>query len=120
MVREVPGHNRVIKYDWEIDHLTMELADADAEGTTKNRLGICVLAAASDGSTTKVLTFGLVRADTAFPTFTVGAPVFVDTTSGDVNATAPSGSGDQIRVVGHGHDANTLFFNPSGSWYELA
>lgn len=92
-----------------------ELADADAASTSGDVvLGICVLAAASDGDTTNVLLYGKVRADAAFPALTIGAPVYVGTTAGDVQTTQPSGTDDVIRVVGHSLTADVLLFNPSG------
>ena len=43
---------------------------------------------------------GFVRADTAFPTLTVGAPAYVSTTAGDIQVAQPSGTDDVIRRVG--------------------
>jgi hypothetical protein len=96
-----------------------ELTDADAAATSFGLLGICVLAAASNGDATKVLLWGIVRADTAFPSFTVGAPVYLSTTDGDLTSTAPTGSGDCVRIVGQAWTADELFFNPSPDWVEL-
>ena len=96
-----------------------ELTDADAEATAFGKLGICVQAAAEDAATTMLL-WGSVRADAAFPSFTIGAPVFVDVTAGDVSNTAPSGSGDIVRVIGYGNTANELHFCPENSYLELA
>lgn len=98
-----------------------ELADADSSTTAATvLLGICVLAAAADGDPTRILLRGTVRADAAFPTFTVGGAVFVDTAAGDVTQTAPSGSSDVIRVVGQPLDGNTLYFNPDSLWAIVA
>ncbi len=97
-----------------------ELADADAEATTKPKLGICVLAAASDGDATMILLFGNVRANAAFPSLTVAAPVFISTTDGDITNTAPSGSGDCVRIIGYGNTADELYFFPEATWIELA
>lgn len=97
-----------------------ELADADAEATTKPLLGMCVLAAAGDGSATKMLLLGTIRADTAFPAITVGAPIFVDVTAGDITHTAPTGAGDCIRCIGQGIDGNSIYFCPSPDWFEHA
>jgi hypothetical protein len=91
-----------------------ELADADADATSGAvKLGICVLAAASDGDPTTILLFGKVRADAAFPTFTIGAPVYAGTTAGDVQVAQPSGTDDVVRIVGYGVTGDVLFFNPS-------
>jgi hypothetical protein len=94
-----------------------ELTDADAEATAGPlKLGICVLAAASDGSATNMLLFGKIRADANFPTFTIGAPVYISTTAGDVQVAQPSGTDDVIRIVGYGNTADELFFNPENSY----
>jgi len=99
-----------------------ELAKADVAATSKGKLGICVLAAASDGSATTMLTYGKVRADTAFPTFTIGAPVFISAaTAGDVTSTAPTGTTDfVVRIVGEAMTGDCLFFKPDCSYGELA
>lgn len=98
-----------------------ELAGADNEAVGCNfLLGICVLAAAGDGSATTVLLYGMVRADTAFPAITIGAPVYLGTTAGDIVTTAPSGTTDVVRVVGHGLDANSILFKPDNDWITLA
>jgi len=94
-----------------------ELADADAEATAGPvKLGICVLAAAGDGSATTVLLWGKVRADTAFPALTVGAPAYVSTTAGDIQTAQPSGTDDVIRICGYGNTADELFFCPENSY----
>jgi hypothetical protein len=96
-----------------------ELASADNAATGHNfKLGICILAAANDGSATKILLMGKVRADTAFPALTVGAPVYMGTTAGDVQTTAPSGATDIIRCVGYGIGADTLYFDPDTTTLE--
>ena len=97
-----------------------ELASANDVATGYNfKLGICVLAAAGDGSATTVLLWGKVRADTAFPTFTVGAPVYLGTTAGDVQVAAPSGNTDIVRIVGFGNTGDELFFCPSNETMEI-
>lgn len=90
-----------------------ELADADAATTSDRMLGICVLAAASDGSATKILLHGNIRADAAFPTLTVGAPVYVGETAGDVQTAIPTGADNVIRRVGYALTADSLYFCPS-------
>lgn len=95
-----------------------EKADASAESTTKPLLGICILAAAGDGSATRMLLWGKIRADARFPSMTAGAPMFVSTTAGDITATCPTGTGEQGRPIGHAKTANELMFNPSGTWIQ--
>jgi hypothetical protein len=93
-----------------------ELADANiaagADGDPRGILGICVLAAAGDGSATKMLLWGIVMAAT-LPSFTVNAPVYVSETAGDVVVTQPTTASVVIRVVGFGWTADELFFCPS-------
>jgi hypothetical protein len=52
---------------------------------------------------------------------TIGAPLYVSTTAGGFSQTAPSGSGDVIRVIGYVEDTATdkLYFAPSASWVEI-
>jgi hypothetical protein len=93
------------------------LADADAASTAGSvKLGMCVLAAAANGSATNILLIGKIRADAAFPTLTIGAPAYVSTTAGDIQVAQPSGTDDVIRVVGYGNTADELYFNPAGTW----
>ena len=97
-----------------------ELTDADAVATAVGKIGICVLAAGSDGNATRVLLFGKVRADAAFPALTVGAPTHVGTTAGDIQVAAPSGTGDIVRIIGYGNTADELYFCPDNTYVELA
>ncbi len=91
-----------------------ELTDADADATSEGvSLGMCVLAAAADGDPTVMLTYGKIRADSKFPTFTVGASVYVSIFSGQVQVAQPSGTDDVIRKIGSARTADELFFNPS-------
>jgi len=97
-----------------------ELADANssagAAGDPRGILGICVLAAAADGDATIVLLNGTVRADSAFPTFTINAPVYVSETAGGVVVAQPTTTDVVIRIVGFGMTADELYFNPSNDY----
>jgi len=95
-----------------------ELANAGAEATSFGKLGVCILAAAGDGSPTKILLLGKIRADAAFPSLTVGAPVFISTTSGKIVTASPVGSGEFVRSIGYGNTADELYFNPDNSYSE--
>lgn len=90
-----------------------ELADADAATTSDRMLGMCVLAAASDGSATRILLMGNIRADAAFPALTVGAAAYVGETAGDIQVAIPTGADNVIRRVGYALTADELYFNPS-------
>lgn len=92
-----------------------ELAKADAVATSIHRLGICVQAASGDGEATTVLLHGKVRADTAFPTFTKYAPVYIDaSTAGDLTSTKPTAG--IVRAAGHAISGDELFFSPDIRW----
>jgi hypothetical protein len=96
-----------------------ELADANAasaaDGDSRGILGICVLAA-NENAATNILLNGVVRADTAFPTLTVNAPVYVSETAGDVTNTQPTTTDVVIRIVGYGLDGNSMYFNPENDF----
>ena len=96
---------------------TWELADADAASTCDGLLGIA-LGAASD--TNGVLLRGMVTID--HDPGAVGDVLFVSTTAGDITATAPSGNGDIVRVVGYCLDATNgqIWFNPDGAFVEVS
>lgn len=92
--------------------------DADLTAASTSLLGIA-LGTASASNPVDILLKGTVRM-AAFPTFTPGVDYFVSTTAGDITATAPSGTGDVVRVVGHALDANTLWFNPDGTYVTVS
>jgi hypothetical protein len=95
-----------------------ELADADADATSGAvKLGMCVLAAAADASATTILLWGKIRADSVFPALTVGAPVYVGVTAGDIQTAQPSGTDDVVRIIGYGNTADELFFCPSNDYF---
>ena len=102
-----------------------ELAKADVALTSGGvKLGICVLAAAGDGSTTKMMLWGKINAAAKFPTLTVGAVVYLSAATAGVvvagasNATTgqPAATNNVIRVMGYGNTADELFFNPSSDY----
>jgi hypothetical protein len=90
-----------------------ELTDASAEATAGYvQCGIAV-STSTDGNPITVLLNGIIRADTAFPTFTVGAQVFLSETAGDVTQTAPTTADAVIRSVGFAITTDEMYFNPS-------
>ncbi len=90
------------------------LADADSDGATR-MLGVALgTSSANDG----MLLQGLIRI--AGHGLSAGAPLYVSTTAGEFTTTAPSGSGDYVRVVGYTIDSNIIYFNPSGTWVEVS
>jgi hypothetical protein len=94
------------------------LADADAASSSGDvPLAICILAA-GDGEATNLLLQGTIRS-AAFPaSIALGAPVYVSTTAGDIQAAQPTGTDDVIRRVGWAITAepNTIYFNPSNDF----
>jgi hypothetical protein len=59
-----------------------------------------------------------------FGTISIGAPLYVSTTAGNVSEAAPTNSGEIIRLVGHNIYENSsnyavIRFQPDNSWIEL-
>lgn len=93
------------------------LNDGILDGTDtgfSKQLGICVLAA-NDTQATEILLYGKIRS-AAFPTFTVGSPVYLDDTAGDLVVAQPSTTNFCIRKVGYALTAEDLMFNPSNDF----
>lgn len=87
------------------------LTDADAESTSIGMLAIS-LEAKNDGEAMRVALPGsFVRDDTW--NWTVGGLVYLSTTPGALTQTAPSGTGDVVRVVGWATHADRIYFDPS-------
>mgnify|MGYP003627887508 FL=1 len=96
-----------------------ELADADALTTSGVLLAIAV---GTDPSDDGMLLRGLFDVHSNFVgTFNEGIPVYVSTTAGSISVTAPSGTGDIVRIVGFcTTTANVIYFNPSNNTLELS
>ena len=93
------------------------LVDGILDGTDTGcflQLGICVLAA-NDNDATEMLVYGKVRS-AAFPTFTVGAPVYLSDTAGDLVVAQPSTTNFVIRKVGYAISETDLLWNPSNDF----
>ena len=95
---------------------TWELADADAASTCDGLLGVALGSSSDDNG---VLLRGMVTLD--HDPGAVGDVLFLSTTAGDATATAPSGNGDIVRVIGYCLDASNgqIFFNPDGTFVEV-
>ena len=78
------------------------------------QLGIC-LDGGNDTDSTEMLLYGKVRS-AEFPAFTVGSPVYLSDTAGDLTTTAPSTTNHTLRIVGFALSAEELMFNPSNDW----
>lgn len=88
---------------------TWSQADADTSSTCSGALGIRV-------SSTVVLTHGIYTTSG----LTAGATYYASTTAGGITSTAPSGSGDIVRIVGYGLSTTELLFDPDKTYIEVA
>ena len=97
---------------WEkVDISVAAAATGDARGV----LGMAVSAGNDGDAITVLLPGGTIRADSNFPTLTIGAPVYASTT-GDVVVAQPTTTDYVIRIVGYGLTADELYFNPGSTW----
>ena len=87
-------------------------ADATDNTASTGLLGIALGSAANAG----LVLFGDVDYTI---TGNVGIPVYLDTTAGGLTTTAPTGSGNIVRVMGYIIGTNKVFFNPSNDWLEI-
>ena len=93
--------------------------DADAVATGADQL--LGIALGSDPTDDGVLIKGFFDATTYVSNFSKGKAIYVSTTAASMDTTAPSGTGDFVRIVGYCTDtANVIYFNPSSEWIELA
>ena len=107
---------------------TWDSTDADAVATGASQLLGVGLGGSSQ--TVGVLTRGFIR----IPSTEIlnlpgsgsfaGLPLYVSTTAGHFDFTAPSGSGDFVRIVGYALDDDSsdvlAYFNPDQTWVEIA
>ena len=82
-----------------------ERADADSDTT----MPVIYLALQAGSGVKRVLIEGQICNTTW--NWSAGL-VYASTTTGGLTQTAPTGSGDQIQIVGHAISADTMFFNP--------
>jgi hypothetical protein len=108
---------------WDLVYLgsssTWLLADADASSTAGPVMLALSAQAQTAGNAMKVALPGSFCRNDAWA-WTPGAALYVDTTAGGITATAPSATGDIVRVIGYATTADTLYFMPSGAWVEVA
>lgn len=97
---------------------TWVAADADATGTAGGVL--LAIALGTDPDVDGMLLRGMFTLD--HDPGTIGDELYVSTTAGDITSTAPSGTGDIVRVVGYCLDSTNgqIWFNPSNDFIELA
>ena len=133
------GTGKILKYSPGADDSPdgSELFYLHTDGTWDNTRAADVAKGASQllgvglgasARTTGVLIEGFVRiASTEIlnaPLQVDGLPVYVSSTSGHFDFTAPSTSTHYVRVAGHAIDSNggdvLIYFKPSSTWVEIA
>ena len=107
---------------------TWDETDADAVATGASQL--LGIGKGASGIANGVLIRGFVRVPSTEILNTPGSgavdglPVYVSTTAGHLDFTAPSGSGDFVRIVGYAIDDYSsdvlLYFDPDKTWIEIA
>ena len=90
--------------------------DADTEGKTKGLFG---LALGTSSATDGLLTYGIISSS-LFSGFSAGDTLYVSTTEGTITSTAPTASGDFVRVVGYALGSSQIFIRPSEDYIELS
>jgi len=91
-------------------------ADADAAATMPGML--LAMAAITAGNNGNLMHLGYFRDDSW--SWTIGELLYVSVTPGNPTQTAPSGTGDQVQVIGTAVSAHVIFFNPSPVLVEVA
>ena len=96
---------------------TWELADADS---AVNCDGLLAVALGSASDTDGMLLRGMVTLD--HDPGNLADVLFLSTTAGTATNTAPSGSGDIVRVIGYllGGSNGQIYFNPDGTFVEVS
>jgi len=98
-----------------LDETSWELSDAN-QAHTSFMMGLCVGAAFNEF---RLLLNGIYDTGGNHG-FTVGSPLYISASStGDLTETAPTGSGDFVRVVGYALDDDRIYFCPDNTWIEL-
>ncbi len=93
---------------------TWELADADDVHTTY-MVGLCIGPIFNEY---RLLLNGIY--DTGgHHGFTIGAPLYISNTAGELTNTAPSGSDDYVRVVGYALSTSNIYFCPDNTWVKI-
>ena len=92
-------------------------ADASSDTTSKGRLVMAIEAKSAEQSC-NVLLFGKLRNDSW--NWTPGEELFINTTPGGPTTIRPSGTGEMVRITGHTHTANIVFFNPEQSYLKIS
>lgn len=90
--------------------------DADVESSTHGLFGMAL----GTSSATNGLLIRGVHASTAHSGFTAGQLLYISTTEGAITSTAPSATGDFVRIIGYALGSNYIFIDPSQDYIELS
>ena len=102
-------------YYWKASSV-WELTDADTEAKTNGLLAYAN--SSGTASTNRMVLKGIVF-DSSHG-FTIGAPLYIHTTAGDLSNTAPSGTADCVRVVGYAITSDEIYFCPDNTWVKVS
>lgn len=91
---------------------TWQKADANTTTLNNSLLGIALEVKAAAAAVSVALSGSMVYAAAAFPTFTVGLPVYMSETAGAVTQTPPTTTDAADRVIGFAIHADKLLFLP--------
>jgi len=110
------GSLTAVNLYWLNSSSVWTLANASSPTNSTGLLGISL---GTTASTTGVLIRGYVRSTTY--TASTGSKLYVSTTAGSVTSTAPSATGQVLRIIGYQLNStnNVVYFNPSNDWIEL-
>lgn len=92
---------------------TWQKTDANLSAGYDKLLGIALEAKTSGQAMLVALPGSTVYAATAFPTLTIGSPVYMSETAGAITHTKPTTTDAAIRVIGWAVHADKLYFYPS-------
>tara|TARA_R110002020_G_scaffold474506_1_gene706126 strand:+ start:1 stop:1359 length:1359 start_codon:yes stop_codon:yes gene_type:complete len=103
-----------------------EWGQADADGAAtgddadRDAMGMLAIALGTDPDVDGMLIRGTITMD--YDCGDCGNPIYVSTTASKVTNTAPTASGDFVRVVGYCLDDTNgqIYFNPDNTWVEIA
>jgi len=90
------------------------LTDASSSGSTAGLIGLSLSGVAADGDVTVLL-----KGQYTTTGLTTGSQYFVGLTSGSYGTTAPSSSGEQIRLLGYAISTTEFFVDPDKTYIEV-
>ena len=88
--------------------------DASSTTTSTGLLSVSLEAGTNNNPMRVALSGSIVRNDSW--NWTIGAKLYVSPTSGVITETAPSTTGEVIRIIGHALTPDVLYFNPDNYW----